>query len=79
LTARGTDTPEQLAVRLRNAPAELDQYRHFDYVIINDNLDRAATQLAAIISAERARCKRQEVRVEKIIEEFKQASINKKE
>jgi len=76
LTDRGTDTPEQLAVRLRHAPAEIDQYRHFDYVIINDNLDRAATQLAAIISAERARCRRQQVNVEKIIEEFKQASIN---
>ncbi|HKE55214.1 MAG TPA: guanylate kinase [Pyrinomonadaceae bacterium] len=71
LTARGTDTPEQLTLRLRNAPNELNQYREFDYVIINDNLDRAAAQLAAIVSAERARGKRQKGHVEKIIEEFK--------
>ena len=71
LTARGTDTPEQLALRLRNAPSELNQYRDFDYVIINNNLDDAAAQLASIVSAERARCKRQKANVEKIIEEFK--------
>jgi guanylate kinase len=71
LTARGTDTPEGLEVRLRNAPTELNHYRDFDYVIINDSLDRAAAQLAAIISAERARRKRQEPIVEKIIQEFK--------
>jgi guanylate kinase len=71
LTARGTDTPEQLALRLRNAPNELNQYREFDYVIINNNLDRAAAQLASIVSAERARCKRQKANVEKIIDEFK--------
>jgi guanylate kinase len=71
LTARGTDTPEQLALRLRNAPNELNQYREFDYVIINNNLDRAAAQLASIVSAERTRCKRQKANVEKIIEEFK--------
>ncbi|HET8780864.1 MAG TPA: guanylate kinase, partial [Pyrinomonadaceae bacterium] len=30
LCARGTDTPESLEVRLRNAPSELDQYSAFD-------------------------------------------------
>src|SRR5687768_2923007 len=36
LIARGTDSAEELEVRLRNAPAELRQYSTFDYVIIND-------------------------------------------
>jgi guanylate kinase len=70
LLARGTDTPEELEVRLRNAPQELKQYSAFDYVIINDEIDRAASQLAAIIHAERARCMRQESLVLEVIKEF---------
>lgn len=73
LIARGTDSPEELAVRLHNAPEELRQYSAFDYVIINDEVDRAAAQLASIIYAERARCVRQENLVREVIEKFKQA------
>jgi len=70
LCARGTDPPEQLEVRLSNAPDELRQYSLFDYVIINDEIERAVGQLASIIYAERARCVRQEPLVEKVIKEF---------
>ena len=73
LIARGTDSPEELAVRLRNAPEELRQYSAFDYVIINDEVDRAAAQFASIIYAERARCVRQENLVREVIEKFKPA------
>jgi guanylate kinase len=73
LIARGTDTPEELEVRLRNAPEELRQYSAFDYVIINDEVDRAVAQLASIIYAERARCVRQENLVREVIEKFKPA------
>lgn len=71
LLARGTDSPEELTVRLKNAPEELRKFSCFDYVIINDDIDRAAHQLAAIISAERARCHRQEKLVKEVIENFK--------
>lgn len=70
LIARGTDSPEELEVRLRNAPEELRQYSAFDYVIINDEINRAAGQLASIIQAERARCMRQESLVREVIKEF---------
>ena len=75
LITRGTDSPEELAVRLRNAPQELSQYTAFDYVILNDRLDRAAAQLASIIDAERARCVRQETLVNAVIEEFKLSGL----
>ena len=75
LIARGTDSPQQLEVRLRNAPEELKQYSAFDYVIINDEIDRAAAQLASIIYAERARCMRQEPLVREVIQKFKSNSI----
>lgn len=74
LIARGTDPPEELAVRMRNAPEELKQYSSFDYVIINDEIDRACAQLASIIYAERARCMRQEPLVREVIEKFKSDS-----
>jgi guanylate kinase len=70
LVARGTDSAEELEVRLRNAPTELEHYSNFQYVIINDDVDRAAEQLAAIIDAERARLTRQEPRVKKVVEAF---------
>jgi len=75
LIARGTDSPEELEIRLRNAPQELSQYTAFDYVILNDRLDRAAAQLASIIDAERARCVRQETVVNAVIEKFKLAGL----
>jgi len=75
LITRGTDSPEELAIRLRNAPDELKQYSAFDYVIINDEIERASAQLASIIYAERARCMRQESLVLEVIEKFKSNSI----
>ena len=74
-SARGTDSPQQLEVRLRNAPEELKQYSAFDYVIINDEIDRASAQLASIIYAERARCMRQEPLVREVINKFRSDSI----
>lgn len=70
LIARGTDSPEELALRLRRAPEELREYSSFDYVIINDEVEKAARQLASIIYAERARCMRQESLVREVMKEF---------
>jgi len=70
LQARGTDSPEELDLRLRNAPVELKNYSAFEYLILNDDADRAAEQLTAIVHAERARLSRQEARVKRLVEEF---------
>lgn len=75
LIARGTDSPQELQVRLRRAPEELREYSNFDYVIINDEVDKAARQLASIIYAERARCMRQEGLVREVISEFNSKQI----
>jgi guanylate kinase len=53
LEGRGTDTPEVIARRLRNAREEISHLADFDYVIINQDFDRAAAELAAIIVAAR--------------------------
>jgi guanylate kinase len=70
LTARGSENPEALALRLRNSRGEVERYREFQYVVINDDAERAAAQLAAIIYAERARLKRQQAAAEKVLATF---------
>ena len=70
LEARGTDSPEELDLRLRNAPTELKDYSAFQYVIINDDADRAADQMTAIVQAERARLSRQGPRIKRVVEAF---------
>lgn len=70
LQARGTDSPEELELRLRNAPTEMKDYSAFQYVILNDDLDQATNQMSAIVHAERARLSRQEARVRRVVEAF---------
>lgn len=70
LQARGTDSPEELELRLRNAPMEMKDYSAFQYVILNDDLDRAANQMGAIVHAERARLSRQAAKVRSVVEAF---------
>ncbi len=73
LTARGSERPDDLALRLRNARAEVLHYSEFDYVIVNDKADTAAAQLASIVYAERARRTRQESVAQRIIDTFPQS------
>jgi guanylate kinase len=70
LAARGSEQPDDLALRLRNARGEVERYREFDYVVINDDADRAAAQLASIIYAERARRERQEHVAREVLASF---------
>ena len=70
LITRGTDPPPDLERRLLGAPAEVAHYKEFQYVIINDDLERASTQLSAIIYAERARRERQEEQLRSVLEKF---------
>jgi len=73
LVARGTDSPANLERRLRGAPSEVGQYKHFQYVILNDDINRASAQLASVIDAERARRERQEARLKETLADFARA------
>ena len=70
LAARKSETPESLALRLQNARGEVEQYRAFDYLILNDKADRAAAHLASIVYAERARRERQEGVAQRVLATF---------
>lgn len=70
LIGRGTDRPEVLELRLKNARSEVERYKDFDYVIINEHLESAATQLEAVLYAERTRRERQEAAAQKVLSSF---------
>lgn len=55
LLGRGENGRADVARRLRNARAEVRAYAEFDYVVVNDDLDRAAADLKTVIRAARHR------------------------
>jgi len=50
LRSRGTDTPEVIDRRLRDALSDMAHWREFDYAIFNDDLDVAVADLEAILA-----------------------------
>lgn len=57
LTIRGTETSEQLELRLRNAEIEMAAAPEYDYVVVNedDKIDETVKDIAAIIEKEATR------------------------
>ncbi|MCL2365673.1 MAG: guanylate kinase [Oscillospiraceae bacterium] len=49
LRARGTESEEQLKARLERAEQELEEKVHYDYVVVNDDITRAAEEILKII------------------------------
>ncbi len=57
LRQRGSDSEESIRTRLKNAPGEIELGKKYQYQIVNDNLDAAVADLAAVIRKEsRCRC-----------------------
>jgi len=52
LRARGTDSDAVVERRLRDALSDMSHWDEFDYVVINDNLDRAVADLEAVLAGE---------------------------
>jgi guanylate kinase len=53
LRGRGTESDEIIARRLRIAETEVAAAGEFDHVVVNDDAERAAREVAAIIKARR--------------------------
>ena len=49
LVRRGTDTPEQITMRVEKAASEILLAEHFDTVVINDNLEKACIAIVNIV------------------------------
>lgn len=59
LNKRGQDSKEVIASRMEKASDEISHWAEYDYIIINDNLQKAEQELCAILSAERLKRSRQ--------------------
>lgn len=55
LRHRSTETEDQITMRLVDARSELQQIPNYDYAVVNDDVDRAADLIRAIVLAERCR------------------------
>jgi guanylate kinase len=71
LVSRGLDGPEAIRKRLINAAREIVEAASFEYVIVNDNLDRATLELQSIVRARRLVPLRQVERLERLRREFR--------
>lgn len=71
LTARQTESEDDLRLRLANSKLEVEKYKEFDYIVINDEILKASQNLQAIFLAERQRRERQTQNIETIIETFR--------
>jgi guanylate kinase len=58
LERRAEDAPETIQRRLANARGEIAQWRQYDYLILNDDLERAYASVNAILAAERLKRER---------------------
>ena len=70
LRARGLDDEAQIEKRLANAAREIGEVSHYDYAIINDDLEKALGALDAIVTASRLRPGRLQNQVERIRKQF---------
>lgn len=70
LRARGEDSDEVIARRLRGAETEIRRYGAYDYVIVNRDVDEATDWLASILKAERRRRANVEEEVQEILTGF---------
>ena len=55
LHRRAEDSEEVIATRLANAREEMQHWREYDYVIVNEDLDQAFPAARAVLQAERLR------------------------
>jgi len=70
LTARATEKPEDLALRLKNSFSEVQHFSEFEYIVVNDGAARAAADLQTIILADRLRRVRQSTAIKGILSSF---------
>ena len=72
LRGRRQDSDEVIAGRLEEARHEIHHYKDYDYVLINDSVERTSELLKAIVLAERTRPRLLTERIRPIVESFKE-------
>lgn len=69
LVGRGTEDEKQVLARFGEAKAEIENAKNYDYLIINDTIEKCAQEFIAIVNAEKLKISQK--RNLEIIENFK--------
>jgi guanylate kinase len=67
LLARGQDSTEIIARRMRDAMTEMRHYQEFDYLIVNDDFQQAFFEIQSIITTYRLTQKRQQQKLQNLL------------
>lgn len=68
LERRAEDAPEVIAKRLENARGEITRWTMYDYVIVNEDIQTALTEVKSILIAERLKRSRSEAGIAEFVE-----------
>ena len=71
LRKRSKDPEAEMLRRLETARREVDAVASYDYVVVNDLLERCVGELAGIVVAERAKLARRQTQITPIIQTFR--------
>jgi guanylate kinase len=58
IRSRGTETEQQIKTRLGKASSEMNKMVEYDYIIVNDSVNKAVKSIEYIIEAEKLSVKR---------------------
>ena len=70
LNNRGQDSEDVIAGRMAQAVSEMSHFNEFDYVLINDDFATALSELEAVVTAQRLRTVKQEMRHQPMLDEL---------
>jgi guanylate kinase len=72
LRARSEDSQDVIQRRLRDAAEEIRNYKQYDYVLVNHQVEESVATLGAIVRAERVRRVRMEEQIRPILRSFEE-------
>ena len=76
INGRGTETPEVIKSRMKRAVEEAEGIEHYDYIVINDNIDECTEMMHSIIESATYTPKRRSDFIDRIRKDLKE--LNKK-
>ena len=68
LAGRGTDSEEVIEKRMTSALKEIECAKNYDYIVVNDDLDKAVEDFVTIIKADRMNKDRQQKIIDEVLE-----------
>ena len=70
LKARGQDSDDIIARRMRDAVSEMEHYAEYDYIVVNDDFETALAELKSILSSQRLVAARQQQALQGLLAEL---------